>query len=317
MGDQEDPGRVDAMLRRPAVDPIIPAADRDLLTTTRRPVLIAACQDRPALRRDFLPVEPARRLVAVGGACTGLTAALLVAVFGTVPLAVGVLLLQQPTGWEYTSNHYALVLAQIVALVTTVVLGVRIARYGQPDGKVPAAVAAHEHHGRYLTGADLDARSRVLLRRAQDAVDAVTSAQVCVAGLVDSAATRVALAAQEWEIAVTLHEQARLRARRSELADLGAGPLGAKLLGHHRQAARLADESIAARVAALERYAAEVRQADAAYREWQQTADLAELGDQHLDLVARTAADEHGIAELESMSQDARAIRLVLREARR
>ena len=86
------------------------------------------------------------------------------------------------------------------------------------------------------------------------------------------------------------------------------------LLDRQVQAAELADASVAARVAALERYAAEVREADAAYRDWEQAAALAELSGQHLDMLARTAADEHGIAEIQAMSQQARAVRLALRE---
>jgi hypothetical protein len=33
-------------------------------------------------------------------------------------------------------------------------------------------------------------------------------------------------------------------------------------------------------------------------------------------MLARTAADEHGIAEIEAMSQQARAVRIALREPR-
>jgi hypothetical protein len=88
----------------------------------------------------------------------------------------------------------------------------------------------------------------------------------------------------------------------------------AGLLDRQSQAAHLADVSVAGRVAALERYAAEVREADAAYRDWQQATALAELSGQHLDTPARTAADEHGIAEIEAMSQQARAVSLALRE---
>jgi hypothetical protein len=172
-------------------------------------------------------------------------------------------------------------------------------------------MAARAYHGRYLTGADFDARSRVLLRRSQDAVDAVTSSEVYRAGLLDEG---VALAGQEWDIALALREQGRLRARRAELSAANAGAVTTALLDRQLQAAELADASVAARVAALERYAAEVREADAAYQDWQQAAALAELSSQHLDMLARTAADEHGIAEIQAMSQQARAVRLALRE---
>jgi hypothetical protein len=313
MDDNHDAASADATLRRPAVDPGIPLRDRVLLTA-RGTRLTPACQGPPARHRDYLPTEPAQRLATVDAAVTGMTAAGLVAVFGATPLALGVLVFQGPTGWELASNHYALLLAEIIAMITAVVLGVRVVRFGQPTGSVPAAVAARAYHGRYLTGADFDAQSRVLLRRAQDAIDAVTSSQVCRAGLLDRAAVSTALAAQEWDIAVALREQARLRARRAELSAVGPGTAASALLDQQSQAARLAESSVADRVAALERYAADVSEADAAYQDWRQAAALAELGGQHLDMLARTAADEHGIAEIEAMSQQACAVRLALRE---
>jgi hypothetical protein len=303
----------DAMLRRPAVDPGIPDADRALLTA-HSALLTPADQDRPTRRRDYLPTDPAKRLQTVDGAVMGMTSAMVTAVFGAVPLAVGTLLLEDPTSWEYASNRYSLLLAQLIAIVTAVVLGVRIARFGQPNGRVPATQAAHTYHGRYLTDADFDARSRVLLRRAQDAIDSVLSSEVCAADLLDQAAARVALASQEWEIAVALREQARLRARRSELPAVRPGSRAATLLGRQTQAARVAEASVAGRVAALERYAAEVQTADTAWRDWQHAAAVAELEGQHLDMLARTAADEHGLAQIEVMTQQARAIQSVLRE---
>jgi hypothetical protein len=298
-------------LRRPVVDPGIPARDRALLTD-HATSLTPARQDRPARRRHYLPTEPGKRLATIDGAVTGITAAGVIAIFGATPLAVGVLAFQGAAGWEAASNRYALLLAEIIAMLTAVVLGVRIVRFGQPSGHEPAATAARAYHGRYLTDADFDARSRVLLRRAQEAIDEVTSSEVGRAGLLDQPAASAALAGQEWDIALALREQARLRARRGELAASGAGPVTAALLDRQDQAAHLADSSIASRVVALERYAAQVREADAAYRDGQQAAALAELGHRHLDMLARTAADEHGIAELETMAERARAIRRAL-----
>jgi hypothetical protein len=303
----------DATLRRPAVDPAVPDADRALLTA-HRALLTPAGGDRPARRRVFLPVDPAKRLETVDGAVMGMTSAVITAVFGTVPLAVGTLLLQDPTSWEYTSNRYALLLAQIIAIVTAVLLGVRISRFGQPSGKIPAVLAARTYHGRYLTDADFDARSRVLLRRAQDAIDSVLSSQVCAADLLDQAAAKAALASQEWEIGTALREQARLRARRTELPAVRPGTRAATLLAGQAQAADLADASVAGRVTALERYAAEVQAADAAWCDWQRAAAVAELAGQHLDMAARTAADEHGIAQIEAMAEQARAIQSAFRE---
>jgi len=311
MDDQHHAAWGGASLRRPAVDPGIPRSDRALLIAPGT-LLTPAHWNRPVRHRDYLPTDPSQRGATIDGAVTGMTAAGLVAVFGAIPLAIGVLIFQAPAGWESATGRYALFLAEIIAIVTSVVLGTRIVRFGQPGGKVPAEMAARTYHGRYLTGADFDARSRVLLRRAQDAVDAVTSSEVYRVGLLDEATA--ALASQEWDIALALREQGRLRARRAELSAADAGAVTTALLDRQFQAAELADASVAARVAALERYAAEVREADAAYQDWEQAAALAELSDQHLDMLARTAADEHGIAELQAMSQQARAVRLALRE---
>jgi hypothetical protein len=299
--------RADARLRRPVVDPAIPRADRTLLTDPRTP-LTPACQSRPARRRDYLPREPGRRLATVDGAAIGLTGAMMIAVFGTVPLAVGVLALQETTPWESASSHYALLAAEIIVIITTVVFGFRIALFGQPTGKVPAEEAARTHHGRYFIDQDFDAPGRALLRRAQDAIDAVTSSEVCRDDVLDQAAVSEALAGQEWDVAVALREQARLGARRAELRTTDAGPAAAALLGRQDEAAHLAESSLAARIEALERYAKVVRQADGAYRDWQQAAMLAELHGQHLDALARSAAHEHGIADIEAMAQQARAV---------
>jgi hypothetical protein len=295
------------------VDPAIPHAERRLLTDPRTP-LTPACQSRPARRRDYLPREPGRRLATVDGAAIGLTGAMMIAVFGTVPLAIGVLALQETTSWESASSHYALLAAEIIAIVTAVVFGFRIALFGQPTGKVPAEEAARAHHGRYLTDQDFDPPGRALLRRAQDAIDAVTSSAVCRDDLLDQAAVSAALAWQEWDVAVALREQARLRTRRAELRTTDAGPATAALLGRQDEAAHLAESSIAARIEALERYAEEVREADGAYQDWRQAAMLAELHGQHLDALARSAAHEHGIADIEAMAQQARAVHDVFTE---
>ena len=313
MGNQHEAASSDAVLRRPAFDPGIPAPDRALLTA-RGSLLPPAGQDRPARRRYYLPTDPAKRLATIDGTVTGMTAAGLAALFGTTPLAVGVLVFQGAASWETASNRYALALAGIIATITAALLGIRIVRFGQLTGRAPAETAARTYHGRYLTGSDFDARARSLLRRSQDAIDAVMSAAVCRADVLDRPATSAALAGQEWDIALALREQTVLRAKRAELAAISGGTRTAALLHRQDEAARLADASIVSRVETLERFAAEVAGADAAYRDWQQAAALADVHDRHLDMLARTAADEHGIAEIDRMSGQAHAIRRAFRQ---
>jgi len=251
--------------------------------------------------------------VPVDDAVAGITTALLVAVAGSAPWAFGVLIDQHPESWQTAAVGYALLLAQAIVLVTAVVVGVGMVRaralrdqFETADATSAAPVPVADD--------GLDARAAALLRRAQDAVRAVAAADVCRDGLLDEPAITAALAAQQSEIADALREQGRLRAARSWLAEPTPGSPAAELLQQHRQAAQTAHQSIAARVAALERYAAEVRQADADYRDWRAHAAISELTGPHLDILARTAADEHRIAELSAMTDQARSVRRALEQ---
>jgi hypothetical protein len=300
----------DATLRRLALDPSIPPGVRDLLRAHGEQLALAG----PASRRRLLPAEGESRESTVSNVVTGLTAALFVAVVGATPWAVGVLVFQQPVAWQSTAGRFGLLLAELIIAVTAIAFGARIARFGEPPVEDEAAIAARTYRGRYLTDADLDSRGRVLLRRAQDAVHAITSADVVRSDLLDEPATSVLLAEQEWQIALAVREQARLRALRARLTEPRPGSPAAALLDDQRRAAQAAEQSTADRVAALERYAAEVHGADAAYRDWRQHAAIAELTGPHLDLLARTVADDHATAELDALTERARALRRTFTE---
>ena len=305
---EDSTGWMDATLRRPALDPAIPRAARDLLSE-RADELAPAAQESRRRRRGLLSAQPERRLATVSDGVTGLSIALFVSVVAAAPWAVGVLVFGHPVGWQSAAGRYGLQLAELIVAVTAVVFGSRVVRFGELRVEDEAVSAARTYRGRYLTGADLDAGARVLLRRAQDAINAIASAAIVRADLLDEPSTSALLAEQEWQIALALREQARLRALRSGLAEPTPSSPAAELLNDHRRAARAAEQSIAYRVAALERYAAEIYQADTAYRDWRQHAAIAELTGPHLDLLARTAADEHGITELDALTQRARALR--------
>lgn len=244
-----------------------------------------------------------------------MVAAVPVAVGGATPWAVGLLIFEGPAGWESLLARWTLLLAAAVAAVAAVVFGasVRLAQYGSTGAP---AFAAGTNSGHYLTAAEFDAPASALLRRAQEAIDAVTSSEVSRAGLLDVAAHGSALAAQEWEIALALREQTKLRQARAQLPAIAEDGAARELLDHQHETAHLAEQSIAGRVAALEQLAAEARRADDAYSDWRAFAAVSELADRHLDMLARTAADSHAIAEISAMSQQARAVYLALRDLR-
>ena len=299
LDEHADEQNADATLLRPAVDPTVPPAARRLLLTA----------DDGATPLGPLPLEPERRLATASGAASGLTAGMAVAVTGAAPWAIGVLIFQGAVAWQSATGRWALMGMELIAALAMVVLASQVARLGQSRTRQAAAAARSKYRGRYLTEADLDAPARVLLRRAQAAIDTVEQAEVTQAGLLDE---RPALAAQEWHIAVSLREQSRLRARRAEIteaAEAVTGPATAEVLRQQLDLAQAAGQSVAERVAALERYAGEVRTTDTFYRDHHTRTRLAELTGPHLDMLARTAADSHGIAELAEMTERVRAIR--------
>jgi len=173
------------------------------------------------------------------------------------------------------------------------------------------------HPGQVIFPHDLPRTGRLLLARAQRAIDLITSSDVRAAGLLE--ADEPALRRHEWEIACAMRDLARVRAltARDGGADPLAGAMTAAVLGAHQRAVALAEEATGSRVSALERYAGQVAAADDAHRDWHSALRLAGLNDQYLDLVARTAADEHAVTELGELADRAAVTMRVLRESLR
>ncbi len=174
------------------------------------------------------------------------------------------------------------------------------------------------HPGQVIFPHDLLRTGRLLLARAQRAIDLIASSDVRAAGLLE--ADESALWRHEWEIACAMRDLAKVRALTpggGGGADPDAGAMSAAVAGAHQRAVALAEEATGSRVSALERYAGQVAAADDAHRDWHSALRLAGLNDQYLDLVARTAADEHAVAELGELADRAAVIVRVLRESLR
>jgi hypothetical protein len=148
---------------------------------------------------------------------------------------------------------------------------------------------------------ELDGPCRTILGKAQSAIETIVRSEVRAAGLLE--ADEPTLRRHEWEIATALRRVTRLRAIHA--AQRPVGSMTVSVLESQRRALDVAQEATAARAAALERFAAEVATADAAYRDWRDALELSGLNDQYLDLVAATAADETAIAELTELTDRA------------
>jgi PAS domain-containing protein len=151
----------------------------------------------------------------------------------------------------------------------------------------------------------LDRRSRVLLLRAQEAI-AISLDEEARAAEPDGVVPTV-LRWHEWEIATALRDITDLRAEHELNTVASVGPMTQSVLSSQVGALARAEEAIAARVSGLERYAERVRAAAIAYRDWQDALRVSDLNDRYLDLVARTAADEHAVAEISGLTERAAA----------
>jgi hypothetical protein len=151
---------------------------------------------------------------------------------------------------------------------------------------------------------NLDEKCRALLTRAQRAITTILGSSVRAAGLLENPVQNELLDRHEWEIANTLRDITKFRSLLAENTRLGpAGPMTTDVLAAQRRAIELAQEATAARIAALERYATQIAAADNAGRDWQQAVELSKLNDKFLDLVARTASDQHAATEITRLTE--------------
>ncbi|MEW9550891.1 hypothetical protein [Nonomuraea sp. NPDC050783] len=168
------------------------------------------------------------------------------------------------------------------------------------------------YEGRYVLLDDLDESSRRLLARAQRAIATVTGSRVNAEGLLDDARNAVTLPAQEWEIARLLAKLSALRAKHRETVSRGLTPEVEAVAGPLARALDSSEEAVLARVEALERYAANVTEAERAYRAHQQVEELRGRLHQYEELVAETGADGFAVPELDRLAADADRLRQAL-----
>jgi hypothetical protein len=172
--------------------------------------------------------------------------------------------------------------------------------------EVSSGAPDHRDRDRIVDPSDLDDPCRELLLRAQRTIATVLGSEVYASDVLDHAAGEMVLRRHEWDIAAALREITRLRAELAASAAVGgAGPMAAAVLDSQQRAITLARDATEARVGALESYAVQVQAADAAQQDWLSALRLSGLNSQYLDLVARTAAGEHALAEITGLTEQA------------
>jgi len=173
----------------------------------------------------------------------------------------------------------------------------------------------NQDYSQFVRTSDLDESSRVHMFRAQKAVRGIVKSRVYANGSFDQAVNEPALRRQAWEIAVALRKISKLRSElKASTEHSEPGPMTTKVLESQQHALTLATNATIARIDALERYAREIEMADVAERDWRDAVKASGSNDQYLDLIARTAADEHAIAEIQDWTEQASAAAKVFRE---
>jgi PAS domain-containing protein len=178
---------------------------------------------------------------------------------------------------------------------------------------LPEPLYQLRHRDQIVAPSALDATCRQLLQRTQAAIDLALDSGDDATGLPDIVTERT-LRQHEWEIAVALRDITDLRAEHELNSAAMAGPMTAAVLEPHQRAVQLAHDAILSRVTALERYAAEIGAAEIAYRDWQDALRVSDWNDRYLDLVARTAADEHAVSEIRGLTEQAAAAAQTFRD---
>ncbi|HEX3712855.1 MAG TPA: hypothetical protein VHV09_08670 [Trebonia sp.] len=160
----------------------------------------------------------------------------------------------------------------------------------------------------------LESACRQLLARAQGAITTIVTSGTYAKELSGTVQERL-LRQHEWEIAVSLREitELLLDLVASHGAGLG-GPMTTAVLASQNTAISIARDAVTVRVLGIELLAAHVAAAEAARCDWEAAHQAAARNDRYLDLVARTAADQHAALQIEGMTERAAQAAQALRE---
>ncbi|MER6946179.1 hypothetical protein ABT294_19310 [Nonomuraea sp. NPDC000554] len=174
---------------------------------------------------------------------------------------------------------------------------------------------AREHAHRYVLPEDLDYPCQMLLRRAQNAVDAILSSDVNRAGLIDTIDNQVTLPEEEWQISQRLARLAAMHAEHGRLVprELPTGMEDA--FKPYASALDAAWTSLAKRVRNLEKYAKQVRRADRVYHAHMRLEALAARTPDYQQLVADTVRDELAHVHIARLADQAAHVRRMFEES--
>ncbi len=184
-----------------------------------------------------------------------------------------------------------------------------IAGIAAMTGESRARSVGRKYQGQYLLAEDWDEDATALMRRARLAVEAIQDSEVNRRGLLDAAKNDIVLPEQLWDIGRVLQQLSSLRLRQADIEEqLQSAHLEA-VLHPQRQALELSASAMETKVAKLEQYADQVREADAVLKVETVLEGALQDRDRYVELLSSTevAGRNDLIEELSRESADLRA----------
>ncbi|MDX3102188.1 hypothetical protein [Nonomuraea angiospora] len=175
--------------------------------------------------------------------------------------------------------------------------------------------AAQVHANRFILPEDLDYPCQRLLRRAQNAVEAIMASRVHRDGLIDTIDNRVSLPEEVWQIAQRLRKLSAMHAEHGKLVPRELPPGMEDAFKPYTTALDAAWTSLSHRVRHLEKYAKQVVKADKVYHAHRRLEALAAKTPEYQQLIADTVRDEMAHERIRELADQAAHVRKLFEES--
>ncbi|WP_146103606.1 hypothetical protein [Nonomuraea solani] len=174
---------------------------------------------------------------------------------------------------------------------------------------------AQAHANHYLLPEDLDYPCQMLLRRAQNAVEAIMNSRVHKAGLIDSIENQVSLPEEIWQIGQRLRRLSVMHAEHGKIIPRELPPGMEDAFKPYTSALDAAWTSLSQRVRHLEKYAKQVLKADKVYHAHRRLETLAARTPEYQQLIAETVRDELAHERIRELADQAAHVRKLFEES--
>ncbi|RSN04338.1 hypothetical protein DMB42_32265 [Nonomuraea sp. WAC 01424] len=174
---------------------------------------------------------------------------------------------------------------------------------------------ANTYADRFILPEDLDRPCQMLLRRAQDAAEAVLNSKVHKAGLIDSVENQVSLPEEIWQISHRLRRLSSMHAEHGRLIPRELPPGMEDAFKPYTSALDTAWTSLSHRVRHLEKYAKQVLKADKVFHAHRRLEALAAKTPEYQQLLADTVRDELAHERIRELADQAAHVRKLFEES--